>query len=63
VIAERFARLISSVGLPATLSGFGVGHDEIGALAKRVVEDFANKQRTTRAWTEDEIRDLLEAAA
>jgi alcohol dehydrogenase len=63
VIAERFARLISSVGLPATLSGFGIGHDEIGALAKRVVEDFANKQRTTRAWTEDEIRDLLEAAA
>ncbi|MCU1375830.1 MAG: hypothetical protein JWO68_3116, partial [Actinomycetia bacterium] len=63
VVASRFDALIRSVGLPTTLSGFGVRGEDVAALARRVVDDFANKQRTARVWAEHEILELLEAAA
>jgi maleylacetate reductase len=62
-VAARFASLVDAVGIPTTLSGFGLGRDDVRALARRVVDDFANKQRTTRVWSEAEILELLEAAA
>lgn len=62
-VAARFASLVASVGMPTTLSGFGLTLDDVRALAARVANDFANKQRTTKVWTEAEILELLEAAA
>jgi alcohol dehydrogenase class IV len=62
-VAARFATLVASVGMPTTLSGFGLTSDDVRALAARVANDFANKQRTTKVWTEAEILELLEAAA
>ena len=62
-VAARFATLIASVGMPTTLSGFGLTDDDVRRLAARVVDDFANKQRTAKVWTEAEILELLEAAA
>ena len=49
--------------MPTTLSGFGLTGDDVRALATRVANDFANRQRTTKVWTEAEILELLEAAA
>jgi alcohol dehydrogenase class IV len=63
VVAERFGRLLQAVGMPSTLTEAGLGADDVRALARRVVDDFANKQRTTRVWSEAEILELLEAAA
>jgi alcohol dehydrogenase class IV len=63
VVAERFGGLLRAVGMPATLAEVGLGPDDVRALARRVVDDFANKQRTTRVWSEAEILELLEAAA
>jgi alcohol dehydrogenase class IV len=62
-VAARFGTLVASVGMPTTLSGFGLSADDVRALASRVANDFANKQRTTKVWTEAEILELLEAAA
>jgi alcohol dehydrogenase class IV len=62
-VAARFATLIESIGMPTTLSGFGLTGDDVRRLAARVVDDFANKQRTAKVWTEAEILELLEAAA
>ena len=45
------------------LSAVGLDGNDVQALAARVVNDFANKQRTTKVWTEAEILDLLEASA
>jgi alcohol dehydrogenase class IV len=63
VVAERFGRLVRAVGMPATLGEAGLGSEDVRRLARRVVDDFANKQRTTRVWSEAEILELLEAAA
>jgi alcohol dehydrogenase class IV len=62
-VAARFTTLIASVGMPATLAGYGLTVDDARRLAKRVVDDFANKQRTAKVWTEGEIIELLEATA
>jgi maleylacetate reductase len=62
-VAARFATLVASVGMPTTLSAVGLDGNDVQALAARVVNDFANKQRTTKVWTEAEILDLLEASA
>ena len=60
---RRVATLVASVGMPTTLSAVGLDGNDVQALAARVVNDFANKQRTTKVWTEAEILDLLEASA
>ena len=62
-VAARFATLVASVGMPTTLSAVGLDDNDVQALAARVVNDFANKQRTTKVWTEAEILELLEASA
>jgi alcohol dehydrogenase class IV len=63
VLASRFERLVDRLGLPTRLAQVGVGPADLAPLARRVVEDFANRQRTTRVWSEAEILELLEAAA
>jgi alcohol dehydrogenase class IV len=63
VVADRFDSLIRTLGLPNRLSGFGLTSTDRDAMAQRVADDFANKQRSARVWTAAEIRDLLEAAA
>jgi alcohol dehydrogenase class IV len=63
VIGDRFERLVGALGLPTRLAQVGVQATDLGPLARRVVDDFANRQRTTRVWSEAEILELLEAAA
>ena len=62
-VAARFATLVAAAGMPVTLSAVGLDGHDVQALAARVVNDFANKQRTTKVWNEAEILELLEASA
>jgi maleylacetate reductase len=62
VLAARLGALVRALGLPGDLRAAGLSTADVDALAELVVGDFANRHRSTRAWTGAEVGDLLRAA-